>query len=206
MADQRERRVVDVTMEARAENDARRLVGYAAMYGREATIGGFFREVIEPGAFRSAIDRKDDVRALFNHDANLMLGRTTSGTVKLSEDEIGLRYEVDLPDTQFARDLWTLVQRGDVTQSSFAFSVDTEEWREMNSASKLPLRVVKSVHLYDVSPVTFPAYDETTVAARSQAEAVTQAADIAARQLWQGRLATLQAETDTAAVAWRRVS
>jgi HK97 family phage prohead protease len=173
---ERERRVVTEPMEARAgENDARTLTGYAALYGSETRIAGMFREVIEPGAFRSALARQDDVRALFNHDPNHVLGRTKSGTLALSEDERGLKYTVTLPDTQAGRDLWTSVQRGDVSQSSFAFSVDTDEWREQKS-DDMPLRVIKDVHLFDVSPVTYPAYNETSVSARSQAAAVQEAA------------------------------
>lgn len=197
MAD-RERRVMTLPVEGRAgETGERRLSGYAALYGVEATIGGFFREVIEPGAFRAALARKDDVRALFNHDPNLILGRTAAGTVTLSEDERGLRYDIDLPDTQFGRDLWTLVGRGDVSQSSFAFSVDTEDWPTVRSG-ELPLRVVRDLTLYDVSAVTYPAYSETTVAARSQAAALrAEAAD------WRASLATRQAELATVD-AWRR--
>jgi len=166
---EQERRVVTVPMEARAgAGDARTLTGYAALYSTETRIAGLFREVLEPGAFRAALARKDDVRALFNHDPNKVLGRASSGTLTLEEDETGLRYTVTLPDTQDGRDLWTLVQRGDVSQSSFAFSVDAEEWRDKDA--DLPLRAVKSVHLFDVSPVTYPAYNETSVSARSQAE------------------------------------
>jgi HK97 family phage prohead protease len=199
----RETRVVDVPMEARAEDGGlRRLSGYAALYDVETTIGGLFREVLAPGAFRSAVTRVDDVRALFNHDANHVLGRTTSGTLRLTEDARGLRYEVDLPDTQTARDLWTSVQRGDVSQSSFAFSVDAEEWAEPKAP--MPLRVVRDVRLYDVSPVTYPAYNETSVAARSAAEHAIQAATLAAHAAdWQAALATRQAELMTANV-WRR--
>jgi HK97 family phage prohead protease len=178
MAD-RERRVVTVPMEARnSDGEGRTLTGYAALYGSETRIGSYFRETIEQGAFRSALARRDDVRALFNHDPNYVLGRLEAGTLQLSEDSRGLKYTVTLPDTQAGRDLWTSVQRGDVSQSSFAFSVDAEEWRDMQDA--MPLRVVKDVHLYDVSPVTYPAYDETSVSARSQAEALRAAAAIVA--------------------------
>lgn len=198
-AAERERRVVLADMEARTgQNDERTLTGYAALYDTETRIGSYFREVIEPGAFRSAIARQDDVRALFNHDPNYVLGRTTAGTLVLSEDERGLRYTVTLPDTQAGRDLWTSVQRGDISQSSFAFSVDAEEWRDKQA--DMPLRVVKDVHLYDVSPVTYPAYNETSVSARSQAETLKADAQRAAEQAaddWQAQIATRQAEQDT---------
>lgn len=196
---EQERRVVEIPVEARAVEDSgeRRLSGYAALYGTETRIGSFFREVIEQGAFRSALARKDDVRALFNHSADVVLGRTTSGTLTLSEDETGLRYDVLLPDTQQARDLWTLVQRGDVTQSSFAFTVKAEEWRDVDTA--VPLRVVKDVQLFDVSPVTYPAYNETTVSARSQVDALKEAQ----RQAWQAQIATRRA-AQAQVEAWRR--
>lgn len=172
---ERERRVMVADMEARADGEARTLTGYAALYNSETRIGSFFREVIEPGAFRAALARQDDVRALFNHDANVVLGRTPR-TLVLEEDARGLRYTVTLPDTQAGRDLWTSVQRGDISQSSFAFSVDAEEWRDQKAP--MPLRVVKDVHLFDVSPVTYPAYDETSVSARSHADALREAVRI----------------------------
>jgi len=196
---ERERRVFDAPVEARMGEDdgARRLSGYAALYNTEARIGRMFREVLETGAFRAAVDRGDDVRALFNHDANFVLGRSLSGTLTLTDDERGLRYDVALPDTQTARDLWTSVQRGDISQSSFAFTVDAEEWRDMSS--EMPLRVVKSVRLYDVSPVTYPAYAETSVAARSQAAAFQCAQREAGRAQRETRRAAMQTVG-----AWRR--
>lgn len=196
---ERERRVMTGQMEARADDSgARKLTGYAALFNSETKIGSWFREVIEPGAFKDAIARPDDVRALFNHDPNFVLGRNVAGTMTLEEDSRGLKYTVTLPDTQVARDLWTSVERGDVSQSSFAFAVDAEEWREMTS--DVPLRVVKSVRLYDVSPVTYPAYNETSVSARSQAETLKADAQRAAEQAaddWQAQIATRQAEQDT---------
>ena len=197
---ERETRVVVSEMEARTDEatDARTLTGYAALYNSETRIGNFFRESIEPGAFRSAIARQDDVRALFNHDPNYVLGRTKAGTLVLSEDERGLKYTVTLPNTQAGRDLWESVQRGDVSQSSFAFSVDAEEWRDKNA--DLPLRVVKDVHLFDVSPVTYPAYNETSVSARSQAETLRADAQAALEQAaddWQAQLATRRAAQET---------
>jgi HK97 family phage prohead protease len=194
-----ERRVGTGPMEARAgENDARTLTGYAALYNSETRIGSDFREVIEPGAFRAALARKDDVRALFNHDPNHVLGRTSAGTLTLSEDERGLRYTVTLPDTQAGRDLWTSVQRGDVSQSSFAFSVDAEEWRD--KSADLPLRAVKSVRLFDVSPVTYPAYNETSVSARSQAETIKADAVREPDVDWRAQIATLRAKMATVLV------
>jgi HK97 family phage prohead protease len=138
-------------------------VGYAALFNSVTDIGGFF-ERIEPGAF----DQSDmtDVRALFNHDPNMLLARTASGTLKLSIDEKGLRYEFDIPDTNAGRDLRELLRRGDINQSSFGFTIDQEDWEERTGMK--PTRKIKKVkRLFDVSPVTFPAYQETSVALRS---------------------------------------
>lgn len=164
-----ERRVVTVPVEVRAEGDGpTRLTGYAAVFNTEARIADVFVERIAPGAFSQAI-ATDDVRALFNHDANFVLGRTTSGTLTLSEDATGLRYDVEPPDTTWARDLMVSVARGDISQSSFAFSVDEEAWDYPKGA--LPVRTVVRARLFDVSPVTYPAYAETSVSARCLVDA-----------------------------------
>lgn len=175
-----ERRIVAAPLEVRAQtpDEPTRLVGYAAVFEREAVIAGFFREQIAAGAFADAI-QADDVRALFNHDPNFVLGRNTAGTLTLSEDETGLRYEVDPPDTQWARDLLVSVQRGDVTQSSFGFEVLEEKWTEPDPKSKaLPLRTILKAKLWDVSPVTYPAYEETTAEARDHAASLATAAAV----------------------------
>lgn len=169
----RERRVIARPIEVRAEADVPSvLTGYAAVFDSPTEIAGLFREVIKPGAFRSAIGR-DDVRALFNHDPNFVIGRTTSGTLTLSEDETGLRYTVTPPDTAWANDLMVSVRRGDITQSSFAFRVTEEKWVDSGKRDVLPMREILSVDLFDVSPVAYPAYESTTVSARAQAAAAT---------------------------------
>lgn len=164
MADQ-ERRAVTMPVECRADADKPGLSGYAALFGSVTEIAGLFKEQIAPGAFKDAVSR-DDVRALFNHDANFVLGRSTAGTLRLVEDDRGLRYDVDVPDTTWARDLMVSVSRGDVSQSSFAFEVTDEEWN-YGVRGEMPVRTIKAVRLYDVSPVTYPAYEATTVSARS---------------------------------------
>jgi HK97 family phage prohead protease len=128
-------------------------------------IGAVFRERIEPGAFDQTLGA--DVRALVNHDPNLILGRTLSGTLRLSSDDHGLRYEVDPPQTSYASDLLESVRRGDVTQSSFAFRVIADEWEPAERSGELPLRRIQQVELFDVSPVTYPAYTQTSVSARA---------------------------------------
>jgi len=163
-----------ITGELRADTATRRLVGYAALYNVETEIAGMFRERIAPGAFDTAV-ATDDVRALWNHDANFVLGRTSSGTLRLTADARGLQYDVEPPDTQWARDLMVSVERGDVTQSSFGFLVPDggDEWTR--EAGQMPLRTIRKAQLFDVSPVTYPAYDQTTVSARAQEQAAATA-------------------------------
>lgn len=161
----REIRAADLRAETR-EDGALVLAGYAALYNTETVIAGMFRESIADGAFTEAVGR-DDVRALFNHNPDVVLGRTTSGTLRLDADGTGLRYEVTLnpADSEHQR-VWQMVARGDVSQSSFGFTVDAQEWRETGKTGQLPLRVITRASLYDVSPVTYPAYASTTVTAR----------------------------------------
>lgn len=141
--------------------------GYAAKFDSLSEDLGGFREKIQRGAFADAIAR-DDVRCLLNHNPDHVLGRNRSGTLKLSEDEIGLKFEALAPDVQWARDLRTSVQRGDINQCSFSFFVDEERW-EMKTDGPDERTLVK-VHLYDVSIVTYPAYVSTEASVRSASE------------------------------------
>lgn len=166
-----EARMVHEPVTVRAEGETKTLDGYAAVFNRETVIGDYFREVIERGAFAPAL-KGGDVRALYNHDPNLVLGRTVSQTLRLEEDETGLRYTIDPPDTTLGRDVMTLVERGDVTGSSFGFTVKRDSWTRPTKTGELPLRTIHEVDwLRDVGPVTFPAYEETTVQARDAATA-----------------------------------
>lgn len=150
------------TIEVReSEGDDMTLEGYAAVYNSETDLG-HFREVIKPGAFDDVLD--NDVRALINHDPNLILGRTTNGTLELSVDERGLKYKVKLGDQQYAKDFYESVKRGDISQSSFAFTIDKQSWNEERTVRS----VDKVRQLLDVSPVTYPAYAAATVQARDQ--------------------------------------
>lgn len=178
MADTEERRTLE-THELRAEYDSDKntsvLVGYAAKFNaRSERIGDFYEE-IAPGAFAGVLG--NDVRALYNHDANMVLGRTTNGTLRLEEDEQGLRVAITLPDTSYASDLWQLVQRGDVSQMSFGFTVGKagQEWRKEGAN---PIRrITKVARLIDVSPVTYPAYPQTSIQARDIEAALAGAGD-----------------------------
>jgi HK97 family phage prohead protease len=167
MAD-RERRGIIEEVTFRADADGPRVGGYAALYNTETTIAGFFRERIAPGAFKTALSGEDDVRALFNHDSNIVLGRTKSGTLLLSETKKGLRYDIALNEEDpEAMSVRAKIKRGDVSGSSFGFIVRAEEWQEPKDRRDLPLRTVTDAELFDVSPVTYPAYPQTSVTARS---------------------------------------
>jgi HK97 family phage prohead protease len=125
-------------------------------------------ERVRPKAFDAALSRKDDVRGLFNHDPSHVLGRLSAGTMRLAVDARGLRYEIDPPDTQSGRDVLELIRRGDVSGSSFSFSVDDQDWEERPDGTEV--RTIKSVTLYDVGPVTFPAYEAASTAVRSASD------------------------------------
>jgi hypothetical protein len=147
-----------------------RIEGIAAVYDQPTeieTYSGSFVEVIEPGFFEDAMD--NDVRALWNHNTDIVLGRTKSGTLRLVDKQEGLGVEIDPPDTQAGRDAVTSIRRGDVDQMSFAFSVRTggDDWKEKDGKMVRTLKRGACKQLYDVSPVTFPAYPQTSVAVRS---------------------------------------
>jgi len=160
----RERRSFAFVRAADAPED-RKMIGHAAVFNQVTDIGGWFRERVMPGAFTDSI-QADDIRALFNHNPDYVLGRNTAKTLTLSEDADGLKTVIDPPDTQFARDLAVSIGRGDITQMSFAFQVLEEEWTR-GEKEQLDLRSIKKVRLFDVSPVTFPAYEGTDIALRS---------------------------------------
>lgn len=169
-------RTLSLTPELRAADGESRLVGYAAVFNQRTEIAGSWVEEIAPGAFRDAIAHGADVLALFNHDQDHVLGRTTAGTLTLREDETGLFYEITPPDTQLARDLVENVRKRNITGSSIGFAVRAEEWMRPATPAELPLRRITEVEwLRDVGPVTFPAYEQTTAdaEARSRAAALT---------------------------------
>lgn len=175
-------------IEVRGENssDAPVISGYAAIFDSPTTISqGYssYNEVVSRGAFKKTI-QEADVRALYNHNPDNVLGRTKSGTLTLSEDNVGLRYEVQVPDTTWGRDLVQLIKRGDVSQSSFAFSPIRQDWSRAANKTELDTRTLQEVRLYDVSIVTYPAYEDTVAQVRS-------ASDLALRSL--GRLSRGQA-------------
>lgn len=162
--DERRVCVTELRIKKEKEEDEGTLVGYPAVFNKLSEDLGGFREKIAPGTFKKSL-KEADVRALFNHDSNMVLGRTSAETLTLKEDAEGLWMENIPPDTQWARDLLISVERGDITQMSFGFRTIIDEWEEKKDGSVI--RTLKEVELVDVSPVTFPAYPDTSVALRS---------------------------------------
>ena len=181
----------EVAIEERADGPGR-IVGYAARFyngdsGTEYELAPGIVERIMPGAFDAALKRQDDVRALFNHDPNLLLGRTKSGTLELEQTTRGLRYRIKPNDeTSVTKDVRSHISRGDVTGSSFAFTIDEEGWRKEGDVE---VREIRNLRLYDVSPVTYPAYEATSVGVRATGSEDWKAGHTA----WKAREAASQA-------------
>ena len=157
----KEVRSYDSKMEVRQDGDDIIVDGYAAVFNRLSTMMYGFREKIAPGAFADSM--QDDIRALWQHDSAQVLGRTRAGTLDLWEDDRGLGFNLKLPDTSVGRDAATLIDRGDIDQMSFGFSVlpDGDEWTEDDGGTLI--RTLRNVKLIEISPVTFPAYTDTSI-------------------------------------------
>lgn len=170
-----ERRMVTESVEIREEGDEKYIEGYAFVFGAQADLGGFTEE-IAVGAADEVMN--DDVRGLLNHEANIVLGRTKSGTMTLALDARGLKYRIKYnpndPDHVSAREK---IMRGDISQSSFAFRTKDDKWEVKNG--KDHRTILKFSRLIDVSPVTYPAYPDATVAARSLSKIVNNKKDLA---------------------------
>jgi HK97 family phage prohead protease len=159
-----ERRYLTQPIEIRKKGESPALVGYAARFNSLSEDLGGFREVIAPGAFSGSLaDASIEVKALFNHDPNLVLGSTSARTLALSEDENGLHVEIVPPDTTTGRDVAALVARGDVNKMSFGFRTILDNWKV---ESGQVVRTLLDVQVFDVSPVTYPAYPETEIGVR----------------------------------------
>jgi uncharacterized protein len=174
MSNKLERRMISTEFRAvKVDGQPTKLEGYAAVFNQQSEDLGGFREIIKPGAFTRTLQAGADVRALFNHDPNFVLGRTKdggkTGTLSLSEDDTGLKFTVDMPDTQAARDLMTLVERGDVDQCSFGFVVRQQKWTAADPENDVEeIREILDCDLFDASVVTYPAYTQTSVEARAK--------------------------------------
>ena len=169
-------KVSEIAIELRASGDGEApvITGYAAVYDQLSDpIGGMFREKIAPGAFAAVLQRGYDVRALIDHNPEKILGRTKSGTLRLSQNPKGLRCEIDPPDTQYARDLMASIKRRDIDQMSFSFRTIEDSWDETAIDGKLTIvRTLHDLELCDVSPVTYAAYPQTEVGVRRLKEYV----------------------------------
>lgn len=156
------------------DDGTKTLIGTGAVFYREGNdgteyrIGANVKERIAETAFDKALERQDDARGLFNHEPDNLLGRVSSGTMRLFKRDDGLGYEIDLPDTQVGRDVAESIKRGDLTGSSFAFTVDESDWIR---ADGMDVREIRSVSLFDTGPVTYPAYEGTTTGIRAEGDA-----------------------------------
>jgi uncharacterized protein len=162
------RELVTETIEIReSEGGTRTISGYAVKWEMKSHAMGWwtrFKEQFKKGAFTESLIQ-DDQRALWSHDTSQVLGRTKNGTLRLFEDEVGLRFELDLPDTTLGEDVYKTIKRGDVDGVSFGFQMQKQEWDESD-----PDNIVRSVtkaKLLEISPVAFPAYPDSQVSARS---------------------------------------
>lgn len=154
-------------VEVRAEGKELVAYGYAYRFNRLSQNLGGFVEMITPGAGKKSIG-ESDIRALFNHDPNKVLGRNRAGTLTLEEDDQGGAYEIRLPDNTVGRDLATSLEREDITGSSFGFRLVADDWDETDEG--FPLRKLEQFSIRDVGPVTFPAYTDADSSLRSLAE------------------------------------
>lgn len=165
-----ETRNFEADFEIREDGDELRFVGYAAKFNSPSEDLGGFIETIEQGAFRRSLRSRNDVKLLINHDMGRVVASTRGGTMKLYEDEIGLRVEALLAPTTEGKDLAILLRRGDLSKMSFGFSVQKDAWN-----NEMTQRTLKSVRLWEVSVVSMPAYSQTEAAMRSLDKAATRA-------------------------------
>lgn len=157
-----------LSLRSAADSTIKTFRGYAAKFNTLSEDLGGFRETIAPGFFDKVLG--NDVRILKNHDPNFLLGRTKSGTARIGVDEVGLWYEYDDPGTSYSRDLAISIERNDLKESSFAFALDrsgnlADKWEKQKDGSWIRTLLAAS-ELYDASPVTYPAYKDTSVASR----------------------------------------
>lgn len=145
------------------DSEQPKITGYATKYGNFYDLG-WFKERIKAGAFDDVLE--DDVRCLKNHDSNLILGRTVSGTLRLLSNSVGLKFENDLPDTTTGKDTREEIRRGDISGCSFAFTVAEDDWKYFDDDRPSERTIIKIGRLFDVGPVVYPANPETSVIAR----------------------------------------
>lgn len=159
-----------IPLEVRAqENEPTKIVGYASVFN-DITDLFYYKERVAPGAFSQTLKDNPDVLALWDHETSMPIGRVAAGTLVLSEDDKGLRSEITPPDTTMGRDALELVRTGHVSGMSFGFRVLQDEWTKYDGKD---LRTIKEVELFEVSVVTFPAYESTSAQARKLAPSLS---------------------------------
>lgn len=162
------REIVTDGIEIREGEDGKRTIqGYAVKWEMKSQTMGYwyrFKEQFKKGAFTESLTNEDQ-RALWSHDTSQVLGRTKNGTLRLFEDEVGLRFELDLPNTTLGNDTYETIKRGDVDGVSFGFQQQKQEWDETDPDNVV--RTITKAKLMEISPVAFPAYPDSQVSARS---------------------------------------
>jgi HK97 family phage prohead protease len=154
------------------DEDKMLLEGYAIVFNSESRDLGGFTEVVKENALDNALNRNSDVLALYGHDYANVLGRQSAGTLKLDKDEKGIKFMLDLPNTQLGRDVYTLVERGDLKGNSFGFTVEKDSW---NKVGEKVIRTIEQVkELFEISIVSLPAYEATELVKRSYEDFTTE--------------------------------
>jgi uncharacterized protein len=167
-------------LDVRAKKKRLVLSGHAAVFGEPSEPFPWGRQLIAPGAFSGSL-RQDDVRCLWNHNSNIVLGRTRSGTLELAEDVMGLAFELRVPDTQLVRDMVVApIERGDVQGCSFACDVLEKRW---HTRGGIDYQTLTAVRLIEISPVTFPAFPQTDVSLNARTHEGLAALDLRRRRL-----------------------
>lgn len=174
--------------EKKSDDSLPTIVGYAAVFDKQTKIGGrwwSYNEVIKRGAFTRTLKEGADVRALIDHDPSKIIGRSKAGSLRMVEDTHGLHVEIEPSNTQTSRDLVENIRNGNITGMSFGFQIVTDNWRMVDGEE---LREIFDVDLFDVSPVTFPAYDQTEVSVRSAlGNEVIDQLELIERALWKSK-------------------
>jgi hypothetical protein len=155
-----------IVSEMTVEDEKRTIVGYAVKWNELSEQLGFFREKFSKGAFKDSLLDKQQM-ALWNHNTDVVLGSTRNQTLRLSEDELGLRFEIDLANTTQANDIYELVKRGDINGVSFGFYAELEDWEDRSDTA---VRTINRADLIEISPTPFPAYSQSEVNVRSLEE------------------------------------
>lgn len=179
-----ENRQIYSSSEVRAlktEDDKMIVEGYAIVFNSESRDLGGFTEIVSPEALNGALERNNDVLALYDHNYGQILGRQSSETLKLEKDERGLRFTLDLPNTQLGRDVFTLVNRGDLKGNSFGFTVRKDDWSKEDGKVKRTIEEIGD--LFEISIVSMPAYDATELTKRSFDEFVQTEINVESKEI-----------------------